>query len=282
MPQPEGLPIWQDEGGIAMRLAFMTWACPDWTVEQIVDAALRYGYSGVEFRLSVNQAHGVEVNVSEERKLVVRRAFKDNGVQICCLASSARFSSADPSERQRMVEQTKGEIELAADLECPCLRVFGGAIPQGVDTDDAKRYIADCLRELAEFAQPHGVFVCLETHDAFSRSKDAAEVVALANHPHIGIVWDIRHPLAQGETMGEAFEHVKPFVKHCHIGDRKRVDGRWQFAHIGDGEVPVGEAVQLLRSIPFDGFLSFEAEGFGDMDADTLLREYAQRMRKLL
>jgi hypothetical protein len=44
----------------------------------------------------------------------------------------------------------------------------------------------------------------------------------------------------------------------------------------------VGEAVQLLRTINFTGFLSFEAEGFGDIDPDTLLREYAERMRRLL
>lgn len=148
--------------------------------------------------------------------------------------------------------------------------------------EEAHLYIADCLRQLGEFASSHDVFVCLETHDAFSRAEHAADVVRLANHPNVAIVWDIRHPLAHGETMREAFERVKPFVKHCHIGDRKRVDGKWQFAHIGEGEVPVGEAVQLLRTINFTGFLSFEAEGFGDIDPDTLLREYAERMRRLL
>ncbi len=265
-----------------MRLSFMTWACPQWTVEQIVAAANRYGYEGVEFRLAVNHAHGVEVGMSEERKALVRRLFKDNGLTIACLASGVRFSAADPAERRKMVNQAKAEIALAAELDCPCLRVFGGALPQGVDRADAHRYIADCLRELGEFAVPHKVFVCLETHDAFSRGADAADVVRLAAHPQVGIVWDIRHPLAHGETMQEAFEHVKAFVKHCHFGDRKRVNGKWQFAHIGDGDVPVSEAVQLLRSINFNGFLSFEAEGFGDLDADTLLREYAYRMRQIM
>jgi sugar phosphate isomerase/epimerase len=265
-----------------MRLAFMTWACPNWTVEQIVEAAKRYGYEGVEFRLSVGHRHGVEVDMSEERKLFVRRLFKDEGIQICCLASGVRFSSADATERERMVEQAKAEIELASDLGCPCVRVFGGGLPEGVARSDAHRYIADCLRQLGEFAQTHGVFVCLETHDAFSKGEHAAEVVRLANHPQVGIVWDIRHPLAQGETMREAFEHVKPFVRHCHIGDRKRVDGKWQFTQIGDGEVPVGEAIALLRSIGYAGFLSFEPEGYGDLDAETLLSEYAKRMRALM
>jgi hypothetical protein len=44
-----------------MRLALMTWACPSWTVERIVEAAKRYGYGGVESRLSVNPAHGAEI-----------------------------------------------------------------------------------------------------------------------------------------------------------------------------------------------------------------------------
>ncbi|MFA0751796.1 MAG: hypothetical protein SLRJCFUN_002199 [Candidatus Fervidibacter sp.] len=265
-----------------MRLAFMTWACPNWTVEEIVKAAKRYGYEGVEFRLSVGHRHGVEVDMSEERKLFVRRLFKDEGIQICCLASGVRFSSADATERERMTAQSKAEIELAADLDCPCVRVFGGGLPKGVTRSEAHRYIADCLRQLGEFAQTHGVFVCLETHDAFSKGEDAAEVVRLANHPQVGIVWDIRHPLAQGETMREAFEYVKPFVRHCHVGDRKKVDGQWQFAQIGDGEIPVGEAIALLHSIGYSGFLSFEPEGYGELDAEALLSEYVKRMRALM
>ncbi|MCS7264578.1 MAG: sugar phosphate isomerase/epimerase, partial [Armatimonadetes bacterium] len=201
---------------------------------------------------------------------------------IACLASSVMFSSTDEKERKKMVEQAKAEIELAADLDCNRIRVFGGSLPREISREDFHRYIADCLRQLGEFAEHHNVFVCLETHDAFCQGKHAAEVVKLANHPNVGILWDIRHPLTHGETMSEAFEHVKPFVKHCHIGDRKQVDGKWQFAHIGDGEVPVGEAIQLLRTINFNGFLSFEAEGFGDIEPDTLLKEYAQRMKRLL
>lgn len=271
-----------ERGVMVMRLAFMTWACPSWTVEQIVEVAKRYGYEGVEFRLSVNHAHGVEVDMIEERKSFVRRIFRDNGLTVACLASGVRFSSADENERLKMVEQAKSEIELAANLDCNCVRVFGGNLPQGVERKDAHRYIADCLHKLGEFTALYGVFVCLETHDAFSQAKHASEVVTLAAHPNVAIVWDIRHPLAHGETMKEAFEYVKPFVKHCHIGDRKRIDNKWQFAHIGEGEISVGEALQLLKTIDFTGFLSFEAEGFGDIAPDTLLQEYAERMKRLL
>ncbi len=95
----------------------MTWACPNWTVEQIVDAAKRYGYEGVEFRLSVNHAHGVEVGIGDERKSFVRNLFKENGLTIACLASGVRFSLADANERRKMVEQAKSEIELAKTVE---------------------------------------------------------------------------------------------------------------------------------------------------------------------
>ena len=33
-----------------MRLAFSTLSCPTWTLEQIVQAALDWGYAGVEVR----------------------------------------------------------------------------------------------------------------------------------------------------------------------------------------------------------------------------------------
>ena len=34
-----------------MKISFMTWACPDWSLAQILAAAIRYGYDSVEPRV---------------------------------------------------------------------------------------------------------------------------------------------------------------------------------------------------------------------------------------
>ena len=34
-----------------MKYAFMTFSCPDWTLDEVLAAAQRYGYDGVELRI---------------------------------------------------------------------------------------------------------------------------------------------------------------------------------------------------------------------------------------
>ncbi|HID07028.1 MAG TPA: sugar phosphate isomerase/epimerase, partial [Armatimonadetes bacterium] len=170
---------------MAIKLSFMTWVCPDWDVQQIVGAAKQYRYHGIEFRTEANQRHGIEPEADATFIRDVRQMFADNGLEISAIATSCRFSSADATERGHMVERAKQHIDLAAQIGSANVRVFGGAIPKGVSMDDAKRYIADCLRQLGEYAQPLGVYVLLETHDAFSRSKDALETVRIADHQHV-------------------------------------------------------------------------------------------------
>jgi sugar phosphate isomerase/epimerase len=244
-----------------MKLSFMTWVCPEWDLNQIIAAAIRYDYDGVEPRVEVGQKHGVDLSATKRRRKEIGSQFADCGLAISCLATSRTYSSMPASERDASVELTLKYIDLAAEIGCPNLRVFGGQIPADVPREEARKYVAECLRRCGEYAAQRKVNVCLETHDDFSRAADAAYTVRLADHANVGIVWDVMHPFRAGDTMAEAFEQVRPFVRHCHVHDGKRPEdptGGWELALMGEGDIPHDEAVRLLLSIGFQGHLSGE------------------------
>jgi len=264
-----------------MKLSFMTWVCPEWTVEGIIDGARKYGYEGVEIRVQSNQKHGIDVDTDPHVVSEAVSRFRDAGVDLPCVATSFKFSSNDPDERSQMVEGAKSYVLLAERLGAPYMRVFGGAIPDGVGKEECKKYVAESLHELGEFAADHGVTIALETHDHFSLARDVADTLRWADHPHVKCLWDFAHPFRHGETIEESFGYIRDQIVHTHVHDMTiEPDGRIQLAPMGEGEVPHDEAVRLLATIGFGGYLS--GEWIGWRPPDEVLGHEAEELRRYI
>ena len=108
-----------------MKLAFSTLGCPDWNLAQIVEAAQRLHYDGVELRAvggSLDLLSRPEFSPAEIA--TTRRYFEDHSVSICCIDTSCTFHSLDPGERLAQVEVALAHAELAAELGATLIRIF--------------------------------------------------------------------------------------------------------------------------------------------------------------
>lgn len=270
-----------------MRLAFSTLSCPAWTLEQILRAAVEYGYSGIELR-----GLGAHIDLREapdfapDQRRAVRSRIADSGLEICCLGSSARF--ADPADRDRSRDELRSYIELAADLGCPLVRVFGGWVPERIDREDAARAVAEELNALAPFARRHGVGMVLETHDSFTTGKELAPILDRIEADVIGVVWDIYNAMERGEPPAETLRLLRPYVRHVHVKDGRE----GVYCPLGEGETPIAEMLRLLLS-PAEGgdqiasslFVSVEWEKrwIADLaEPEVVLPQYAAVLRSYL
>jgi sugar phosphate isomerase/epimerase len=259
-----------------MKLSFMTFACPTWTLPQVIDAAVRHGYRGIEFRCDATHAHGVEVNADAERRRQIRDALDDAGVKPCCLATSLRFA------HEAALDEAPARIDLAHDIGCPALRVFCGPIPEGVHEHEMHQRVAKHLREVAAHAQQAGVELWLETHDTFSRAADAAEAVRLADHPSIGINYDNMHPFRKGESLDATFAELTGLIRHTHFHDAIKSPDQVVIKPVGEGELPMDDMFARLAETGFTGYLS--GEWFGTMygpDPDASLERFKRDMETL-
>ena len=248
-----------------MKYAFSTLACPAWSVEQVIDAATGLGYDGVEFRL----LDGALIDpVADQAKLHQAMArCRARGLAVCALDTSCRFNHAEAEAREREVAALLTWIGVAADLEVPLLRVFGGAPadaegPAPADEEGTAR-VADALRQAAPAAARAGVTVALETHDAFSSARRVADVLRRVDSPAVGALWDSHHPYRMGESVAEVIGLLGPYLAHVHVKDARRVvpgEDRWALVLGGEGEVPVREQLQALREHGYQGYVSVEWE----------------------
>jgi sugar phosphate isomerase/epimerase len=259
-----------------MKLSFMTFASPTWTFQEVVDAAVRHGYHGIEFRCDATHAHGVEVSSDAQQRREIRDALEDAGVAPCCLATSLRFAL------ESALEEAPARIDLAAEIGCPALRVFCGPPPEGLYAHDLHHRVAKHLREVAPRAQQAGVELWLETHDTFCRAADAAEAVRLADHPSIGINYDNMHPFRKGESVAATFAELSGLIRHTHFHDAINHPEQVVIKPLGEGQLPMDEMFEGLVTSGFAGYLS--GEWFGTMygeDPDASLERFKRDMETL-
>ena len=244
---------------MSMKLAFSTLGCPGWSLEQVTAAVREHGYEGMELRLVDGEI--VPPDMAPAARKRVRDAFKGANVPIVCLDTSSRFTARDTEERRKQEEATRRYLELANEFEAPMIRIFGGNLEEGVSEAQGVEYLAESLNRLAPNAERAGVTIALETHDAFSAGRLVRDVMDRVPSRWVAPLWDTHHPYRMGETVEQTWEYVGARMMHTHVKDaRKKPDGGWQLVLLGEGEVPVKEALRVWAQHGYDGYVCVEWE----------------------
>jgi sugar phosphate isomerase/epimerase len=267
-----------------MKLAFSTLGCPHWELEKIVQAAQLYDYAAIELR-----AIGGELDLLKRAEFqpkavgATHRWLEEQNLAICCVDTSCTFDSRDAEERRSQVEVALRHAELAAALGAKLIRIFPDKIQLGAMRAETRDNIALCLREVAERG-PAEVRVGLETHGDFARGVATAEIVGLADHPNVAIIWDVANSLAAGDSIEAAAQEVAPHLAHVHLRDARAVTGQehWLPVLAGRGAVSFADAVSALGGLGYDGYISFEWEKYWHPEIEepeVALPDFVQAMK---
>lgn len=247
-----------------MKLSFSTLGCPGWSFDQVLAKGREYGFDGVAFR-GIGQVLDLS-KISEflpSRRPETRQQLADAGLFPSMMLTSARLMVEDEAIEEN-IKLAESHIDIAAGLGSPFIRVFGGAIQPGLSHAAAIKRAAERLRRMAEYAAPRGVTVLLETHDDFVRPDLLRRVLEAADHSGAGALWDIHHPWRIAEKpIAETWEALRPWIKSVDLKDSVTdfsARHGYRFVPLGQGEVPLGDALKLLKDDGYDGWLTFEWE----------------------
>jgi fatty-acyl-CoA synthase len=240
-----------------LPLAFSTLACPEWSLERVVDAAREYGYGGVELRLIDGAT--IEPGLGDADRRRVRSLLGGAGLPVVALDSSIRLAGADPD---RAAADLRWFLDLAAEWEAPLVRVFGGEPPAGQPRDAVLDAMARPLAAAASDAERLGVRIGVETHDAFSSAAALAPLLARVESPAVGALWDIVHTSRMGETPEVVAALLDGRIAHVHVKDGRGPTGAdaWDLVPLGEGDVPVLGVLRALRARGYAGWLTVEWE----------------------
>jgi sugar phosphate isomerase/epimerase len=247
-----------------MKLAFSTLGCPNWELPQITKAAQQLGFDAVELRAiggSLDLLNRAEFSVDEIAN--TRRYLDQEGLKICCVDTSCSFHSLNAQERSDQVDVAIAHAHLAAELGAPLIRVFPDKIQPGANREQTRDYIVESLQQIARRV-PKEVCVALETHGDFARTEATAEIVSLADHPNVKLIWDVANSLAAGDSIAHGARTVQPHLVHIHLRDARPVPESeyWRPVLAGFGNVSFAETLAVIQKSQYDGYVSFEWEKF--------------------
>lgn len=267
-------------------LAFSTLGCPDWSFQQITDFASLHGYNGIEVRGIKREMDLTKCDeFSSPKKIKATLALMNaKGLKFVNLGASAKMHFHEGIEKEKNLAEAKAFIDLAQKMNCPFVRVFPNNFPKDRDRDQTIHTVAENLLTLGNYAKDRNVTVLLETHGDFSASEDILKVMIAAKHPNIGLVWDISNMWTiTKESPADVYHKLKKYIHHTHIKDAKLIGDKLQYTLLGQGDVPIFEAIDILSKSGYKGSYSFEWEKLWHpeiIEPEIALADYPMAMKK--
>lgn len=264
-----------------MRLAFSTVAFPAWTLSRIAEQARDWGFEGIELRTFGHGSTGLACDPALTAPAKVRGLLASAGLQPCCLATSARFD--DPVtppvighvfDQEREVRAARSAVDLAVELECPFVRVFGFEIISGESRASALARIGGRLAKVADHCRNSGVRLLVENGGSFARSSDLCELLDRVEGPLVAASFCPGVARQAGEDIAGAINV---------LGDRLQVVKLRDFSQgepcaIGAGDQHCEEDVRALARAGYAGWVVVEHDRLwmaGGADAAKVVRDAA-------
>ena len=265
-------------------LSFSTLGCPGWTFTQIVDFAAANQYNGIELRGILKQLDlpsCPEFSNAANIKASLQQ-MHDKQLQFVDLGSSCTLHFAAGLERQKNLDDGKRFLDLAAALNCPNVRVYPNNFIKGQEKTQTMQLIVEGLMLLGDYAKGTGVNVLMETHGDLVHIEDLKTIMQAAKHPQVGLVWDPANMyLETAESPILAYQQLRSYIKHAHVKDAKKVDGKISFYFLGEGNLPIYEAIDALYKDGYKGYYSFEWEKLWHpeiAEPELALADYPKKM----
>jgi sugar phosphate isomerase/epimerase len=246
----------------ALSWGVSTLGCAEMSLPQICKLVAEFGLRQLEIR-AVDGRIDLPQWAMETGWPPLRAAalFAQERLHFRVAGSSFKLVGNDEKSRDEMVTFSKWADSWGAAY----VRAFGGGTwgkpLTDADYNQAAHTVAWWYRE----KQRHGwrTGLLLETHDAFSASGPCHHLMARLTEP-IGIIWDTHHTWRLGgETPRESWSQLSAWIRHVHVKDSiAKPSGRHPFTYVlpGEGEMPLGEVVEVLNENQFAGAVSLEWE----------------------
>ena len=142
-----------------------------------------------------------------------------------------------------------------------------------------RRTLCDLLRDMADYALPKGVTICLEIHGGITgNATTMQQTLAEIDRPNVGVNFDTANILFYNPTCDPAAElaALAERVRSVHVKDI--ILGKTMREHLlpplGEGIVDFARVFETLDSVGFTGPYCLEIETFhGVTDSDDI-RDY--------
>ena len=229
-----------------MKLSYTINRWNDKSWSELCDAARSSRLQGIEIAgVTGTLFQGKGSPTNPELSAVTRRTLYGSGLCIPCVNTILDYM--DPAFDREFAESVRVAVNLGID-----------AVGIHTKSSDREAYTKK-VGSLLEAVGMKPVTVLVETTGVFT---DTAKLRDLLNHfadDHLAALWNMYGSFAEGDEQPETtITNLGAYVRHVHIHDFRKEGGALVPELTGEGQLPIGEMMNALRSVNYDGFISIE------------------------
>ena len=237
-------------------------------IETCIDEAARMGFDGVDLLL-------IQMESEENSYLQkLKRHALINGLDLCCMSTHQGYVYPDKALRQKNIDLTLKQIEIAYRLGVPIVRINTGRwrttksfddlmanrgiepILPGYTEDDGFKWVIDSIEKCLPKAEECGVILGLENHWGLARTPQGLlRIVNAIDSPWLQVLLDT------GNFLEEPYDKLEMCAPQTVFMQAKTYygDGLW---YTLDLDYP--RIARIMRKHDFRGYVSLEFEGNED------------------
>lgn len=234
-------------------------------IEDCIDRAHAMGFDGVEI------LHIQMTSESNEYLQRLKRQAFSLGLDLMGFSTHQDFLDPDPEERRRNVEDTKHQIELAARLGIPTMRINTGRWEtsesfdalmanrgieppiEGYTDEDGFKWVIDAIAQCIPTAAEHGVVLGLENHWGLGRTPEGvARIVDAIDSPWLQVTLDT------GNFLEDPYDDLAVLADRTILVQAKTYygGGKWYALDLDYDRI-----ARIMRAHDYQGYISLEFEG---------------------
>lgn len=220
----------------------------DWDLPTMIANCTKSGTLGVELRTSENYKHGVELEITADRRREVRKMFADSPVTLLGLASSEKYDWPDPEKLKKAIEDTKLYLNLSRDIGGSGVRVFVNDFQKNIPHEQTQAQVAKALDTVGAYAAECGQQVRLECHGSAGDLPSIHAIMQQVTQRSVRVKLNSE----PRNAAGEGFEHNFNLVKD-YLGDTLHAH------NFKDDKFPNQLQIDLLAKMGWTGWVLLEA-----------------------
>ncbi|HHU84899.1 MAG TPA: AMP-binding protein [Clostridiales bacterium] len=246
-----------------MKLSFSTKGWQKYGLKTLVDIAYDLHFTGIEI-YDIHDDDFINGVFDELNISATRRELNDKNIRIPCVDALCDIAENTDESYNEIIKC----IDFAADVRSKNVRVH--AYDNDKTREENSENIIALLGRVLPYAIEKDVSILVESVGLFTDTAYLREILNSFANDNLAALWDFHHPyFFNNETPAKTIENLGAYVRHVHIKDSK--DG--EYCLIGNGDLPVLDFMNALKSINYDGFISLEwtPEWLQDIDDPEII-----------
>ena len=223
-----------------MKLAFSTKHVLCASFIDLCNKVKEYGFDGVEiYDAKKEKAQHSDSIFHSSNTAGAKRKLVNRHIGISAIAYPNKINSA------LNISDANDYLELCAIAKSENLVV-------SLDDNESAENIVSALSPLVKKAEDLGVMILIETSGKYAKTQNVIDILNIFASGALGVAWNVRETYFVGkESTDTTIQVLGAYINYVLIGDKNNGVN----CLIGDGELPVEEFVNALRSLNYDGYI---------------------------